>query len=662
MCGIAGLWIRDGASQESLGALTRRMTDTLTYRGPDSSGVWSDESVGVALGHRRLSIIDLTGKGHQPMTSPDGRYVMSYNGEVYNFKTLRQELEMSGFRFRGHSDTEVILTAFQAWGVEPSIQRFVGMFAIALWDRRERELLLIRDRIGIKPLYYGWVKGAFLFGSELKALKAYPKFTVEIDRGALCLYLRHSYIPAPRSIYKCVYKLLPGHILSVPQTAVGESGVRVHAYWSVRQAADAGIRNRFVSDSEALQALEEALGRSVGCRMIADVPLGAFLSGGVDSSTVVALMQAQSQRPVKTFSIGFREPVYDEAAYARRVAEHLGTDHTELYVTSEDAVRVIPSLPTMFDEPFADSSQIPTFLVSQLARRSVTVSLSGDGGDELFAGYDRYSHAMDIWRKIAPLPLPARRALSSVLRNTPVAILAILGASLRLLSGRGGEFSADRLQKLGSMLAGASPQGVYRELLSHWRQPEAVVIDGHDPDYFLSDESGWRVSEDPVENMCFADMNSYLPDDILTKVDRASMAVSLEARVPVLDHRMVELALRLPMHMKIRGGVSKWLLRQVLYKYVPQTLIERPKMGFGVPIDEWLRGPLRDWAESLLAPDRLSREGFFNPQPIRAKWQEHLLGKRRWHYYLWDVLMFQAWLEQNSTSSIISKPIQICAL
>jgi len=645
MCGIAGVWAAKGGNSEALSASVRRMTDALRYRGPDDEGYFQDETAGLALGHRRLSIIDLSQEGHQPMTSPDGRYVISYNGEVYNFQELRRELEALGFRFRGHSDTEVMLAAFQAWGVEPAVKRFVGMFALAVWDRQSRELLLIRDRLGIKPLYYGWLRGVFLFGSELKALRAYPGFHAEVDRDALCLYLRHNYIPAPRSIYKGIYKLLPGHILTVPQAAAGETGVRIHAYWSVRQAAEAGMRNRFNSDGEALQALEETLRQAIGCRMIADVPLGAFLSGGVDSSTVVALMQAQSRRPVKTFSIGFREPKYDEAAHARRVAEHLGTDHTELYVTPEEAMAVIPSLPAMFDEPFADSSQIPTFLVSQLARRAVTVSLSGDGGDELFAGYDRYFHAMNIWRKIARLPLPARRALGGVLQHSPVAILAVLGAPLRLLSGRGRELSADRLQKLGSMLASNSPQALYRELLSHWRQPDRVVLDGHEPDYFLSDESNWGISAEPVESMCFADMNSYLPDDILTKVDRASMAVSLEARVPVLDHRVVELAWRVPMHMKIRGNVSKWLLRQVLYKYVPVSLIERPKMGFGVPIDEWLRGPLRDWAESLLAPERLRREGFFDPQPIQVKWQEHLSGKRRWHYYLWDVLMFQAWLE-----------------
>lgn len=646
MCGIAGLWSADGVREESLRSFACGMAEVLTYRGPDGSGVWVDETTGLALGHRRLSIIDLTQEGHQPMVSPGGRYVISYNGEVYNFRELRRELETLGYGFRGHSDTEVMLAAFEAWGLEPAVRRFVGMFAVALWDRQKRQLFLVRDRLGIKPLYYGWCGSTFLFGSELKALRVYPGFNAEIDRDALCLYLRHNYIPTPYTIYKGIYKLLPGHILTVPQATAGASGVRDYAYWSIRQAADAGMSNRFSSDTEAMQALEETLMQAVRSRMISDVPLGAFLSGGVDSSTVVALMQAQSSRPVKTFSIGFEESKYNEATHARRVAEHLGTNHTELYVTPADAMAVIPMLPQMFNEPFADSSQIPTYLVSKLARSAVTVSLSGDGGDELFAGYDRYFRTLEVWRKIGWMPAAGRRALGTFLERGPGGMLqaaSMLGSGIR-----GETITPDRLRKLGGMLATASPQSLYREFLSHWRRPTEVVMDGEEPDYILAREDDWRVSPDNVENMCFADLNSYLPDDILTKVDRASMAVSLEARVPVLDHRVVELAWRVPMKMKIRNGQSKWLLRQVLYKHVPPELIERPKMGFGVPIDEWLRGSLRDWAESLLSEGRLRREGFFNPAPIRTKWREHLSGTRRWHYYLWDVLMFQAWWEQQA--------------
>lgn len=643
MCGIAGLWSADGIGAESLHALARQMAETLSHRGPDGSGVWVDATSGLALGHRRLSVIDLSEAGHQPMLSPSGRYVISYNGEVYNFGDLRRELEALDYGFRGHSDTEVMLAAFEAWGVEPAVRRFVGMFAIALWDRQSHELKLIRDRLGIKPLYYGWCGKTFLFGSELKALRAYPGFNAEVDRDALCLYLRHNYIPAPYTIYKSIYKLLPGHILTVPKATTGESGIRDCAYWSIRHVAEAGMHSRLSSDGEALEILEITLRQAVGSRMISDVPLGAFLSGGVDSSTVVALMQAQSSRPVKTFSIGFEESKYSEAVHARRVAEHLGTDHTELYVTPTDAMAVIPMLPGMYDEPFADSSQIPTYLVSKLARSAVTVSLSGDGGDELFAGYDRYFRTLDVWRKIGWAPAAGRRALGALLERGPDGMLKVAS---RL--ARGGTISSDRLRKLGGMLSSNSPQSLYREFLSHWRRPAEVVIGGEEPDYFLGRDGNWEISPEIEENMCFADLNSYLPDDILTKVDRASMAVSLEARVPLLDHRMVELAWRVPMEMKIRNGQSKWLLRQLLYKYVPPELIERPKMGFGVPIDEWLRGPLRDWAESLLSKDRLKREGFFNPEPIRAKWREHLSGARRWHYYLWDVLMFQAWWEHQA--------------
>jgi asparagine synthase (glutamine-hydrolysing) len=647
MCGITGFIDPEanysGGRAERL-AIAGAMAHALQHRGPDDQGTW-DEDTGVTLAHRRLSIIDTSSEGHQPMLSPNGRYVLTYNGEVYYFSELRSELEPLGFRFRGHSDTEVILAAFEAWGIEKSVNRFVGMFAMALWDRQSRELKLIRDRLGIKPLYYGWSNGAFLFGSELKALKVHPRFASNIDRDALCLYMRHNYIPAPYSIYKGIHKLLPGHILSVPSGAHGLADARDDVYWSHRQAAEAGMRNRFDTDAEALTVLEDTLKDAVSCRMIADVPLGAFLSGGIDSSTVVALMQQRSRDPVRTFSIGFHEPGYDEAAHARRVATHLGTDHTELYVSPEQAMAVIPLLPQMFDEPFSDSSQIPTYLVSKLARGSVTVSLSGDGGDELFAGYDRYFRSMDIWRNLSRLPHGLRRAVGGAIGMSPMALLELASAATRLVPGR--SLSADRLRKLGAMLNSKSVSELYPSMLSHWRDPASVVKGSQMPDYFFSDEKNWKVSPEPIENMCFADLNTYLPDDILTKVDRASMAVSLEARVPLLDHRVVELSWRMPVSMKLRDGSGKWPLRQVLYKHVPRELVERPKMGFGVPIDSWLRGPLREWAEALLAPTRLAREGIFDADAIQQKWREHLSGRRRWHYLLWDVLMFQAWLEHS---------------
>lgn len=646
MCGLAGFWDAshrlgpDGAQT----ALSR-MTDAIRHRGPDDDGYFHDQAAEVALGFRRLSIVDLSAYGHQPMASASGRYVIVFNGEVYNYAELRRELESAGCKFRGHSDTEVMLAAFEAWGVEAAVKRFVGMFAIGLWDRQRRELKLIRDRPGIKPLYYGWVRGALVFGSELKALRAFPGFDNTIDRDALCLYLRHDYIPAPYSIYQGINKLLPGRIVTVPAGARGPQDLRMDVYWSARGVFESASRARFESEEDALGELERTLRQAVAHRMIADVPLGAFLSGGVDSSTVVALMQAQSPRPVKTFSIGFRENDYDEAAYARAVAQYLGTDHTELYMTPREAMDVIPLLPAMYDEPFGDSSQIPTYLVSKLARTAVTVSLSGDGGDELFAGYDRYFHAFEIWRKISWLPAPARRSVGRALQHWPLLCLWPAAAALSLAAGR--RLSPDRLRKLGDLLGSTSQLDLYRGILGHWRDPAAIVQGARVPDYFLGNIGNWDVSPESIESMCFADLNTYLPDDILTKVDRASMAVSLEARVPLLDHRVVELAWRLPLNMKVRDGQSKWLLRQVLYKYVPRELIERPKMGFGVPIDTWLRGPLRDWAEALLSETRLKREGFLDPAPIRLKWQEHLSGKRRWHFPLWNVLMFQAWLAQQ---------------
>jgi len=653
MCGVAGIWAPgSGLSGAELRHIAASMAQSLAYRGPDDSGVWVQEPAGVALGHRRLSIVDLSAEGHQPMVSADSRYVISYNGEVYNSAELRRELEPAGFRFRGHSDTEVMLAAFEAWGIKEALRRFIGMFAFALWDQQRRELHLVRDRLGIKPLYYGWANGRLLFGSELKALRVCPGFDKSIHRGALALYLRHGYIPAPYSIYRDVHKLSPGRLLTITEEQVAqklpteELTRRAQAYWSARQVAAEGSNNRFAGpDSEAIERLEDLLRDAVRLRMVADVPLGAFLSGGVDSSTVVALMQSQSPHPIKTFSIGFNEDQYNEAGHAARVARHLGTDHTELYVTPQEAQAVIPLLPQMFDEPFADSSQIPTYLVSRLARTAVTVSVSGDGGDELFAGYDRYFRTLAVWGKISRLPPAGRRALAAALERSPDSLLRFL--SLLASTATPASMSPDRMRKLGAMIASPTAGALYREFLSHWREPSSVVIGGEEPDYLLARSDDWMVSEELVENMCLADLSSYLPDDILTKVDRTSMAVSLEARVPILDHRVVEFASQIPSRMKIRNGQSKWLLRQVLYRHVPPELIDRPKMGFGVPIDEWLRGPLRDWAEALLSEETLRQQGFLKPEPVLTKWREHLSGQRRWHYYLWDVLMFQAWWEHT---------------
>jgi asparagine synthase (glutamine-hydrolysing) len=648
MCGIVGFW--DNSQQfntDQLAPMVQRMSDTLLHRGPDDGGTWVDAEAGIALGHRRLAIVDLSPEGHQPMVSADGRYVIVFNGEIYNFLELRRQLEQLGHRFRGHSDTEVMLAAFSQWGLEAAVKSFNGMFAFALWDRQERVLHLGRDRLGEKPLYYSWLGQTFLFASELKALRAYPNFNPEINRNALALYLRHNYIPAPYSIYQDVYKLPPACILTVQP---GGSTTQPIPYWSAQTIAEAGIAQPFTgSETDAIAQLDALLRDAVNLRMVADVPLGAFLSGGVDSSTVVALMQAQSNQPVKTFSIGFYEDNYNEAKYAKAVAQHLGTDHTEFYVTAAEAIAVIPKLPTLYDEPFADSSQIPTFLVAQLARQHVTVSLSGDAGDELFAGYNRYFWGRRIWQQIGWIPYPLRNAAASALtmrspqawNQTFTSLQPLLPASFKQQN------PGDKLHKLAEVLAVESPETMYKGLVSHWKEPEAIVVNSSEPLTALTNPQGWANLPDFTQRMMYLDTVSYLPDDILVKVDRATMGVSLEARVPLLDHRVVELAWQIPLSMKIRNGQGKWLLRQVLYKYVPPHLIERPKMGFGVPIDAWLRDKLRDWAEDLIDERRLRQEGFFHPQPIRQKWAEHLAGDRNWQYYLWDVLMFQAWLDEQ---------------
>jgi asparagine synthase (glutamine-hydrolysing) len=649
MCGITGfLDSRQSIAVENLQTTINYMFKAITHRGPDDFGSWIDAEVGLALGFRRLAILDLSPTGHQPMFSADGRYVIIFNGEIYNFAELRSELLVLGHGFRGHSDTEMILAAVCQWGLVPAVRRFNGMFAIALWDRQERQLHLVRDRLGIKPLYYGQAGQAFLFGSELKALRAHPAFRGEIDRNALALYLRHNAIPAPYTIYTNICKLLPGTILTLSGNQFRQIPIPT-PYWSAREVAEAGVTQLFTgSDQEAVRELDEHLRLSVRERMIADVPLGAFLSGGVDSSTIVALMQAQSSIPVRTFTIGFQESGYDEAEYAREVARHLGTDHTELYVTPEQARAVIPRLPALYDEPFADSSQIPTFLVSELARRHVTVSLSGDGGDELFGGYNRYSMVKKIWRTVGWIPASLRSHAAAVLfRIPPASWDAALSGRFIPSRWRISE-AGEKIRKIAESLPADSPEAIYIDLVSHWKEPASIVSGAAEPPTLLTSQESWARLPDYTTWMMYMDLVTYLPDDILVKVDRASMGVSLEARVPFLDdHRVVEFAWRLPLRMKIRDGQGKWLLRQVLYQYVPRQMIERPKKGFGVPIDAWLRGPLRGWAESLLGERRLKDEGFFNPKPIRQKWQEHQTGKQNWQYHLWDILMFQAWHEAN---------------
>ncbi len=640
MCGVAGLWdphARGGPDR--LAAMAARMTGALHHRGPDAGDVWCDAAAGLALGHRRLSIIDLSPTGAQPMHSSCGRFVLSFNGEVYNFNELRPELEALGRRFRGHSDTEVILEGAAQWGVEPMIKRLIGMFALALWDRQARILYLVRDRLGIKPLYWSRRGERLIFGSELKALRADPEFEARLDRNALALFLRLSYVPAPATIYEGVKKLPPGTILIAREGAEPE----LRAFWSLEDVAREGLAARFAgSEDEAVGALDALLGDAVRRRMISDVPLGAFLSGGIDSSTVVALMQAKNPRKVRSFSIGFREQGYDEAPYAKAVAAHLGTDHTELYVSLDHARAVIPRLPEIYDEPFADASQIPTFLVSEMTRRHVTVALSGDGGDEAFGGYNRYVQSRRLLASLDRLPQAARRTLAASLRGVPFGAWSALE---RAVPGGGMPFLGEKVQKLAYMLEGGAGE-FYRRLVSHWWDAQALVAGAAEPRFLPDDPQAGIFIADRAERMQYLDTLTYLPDDILTKVDRASMAVSLEARVPLLDHRVVAFSWALPAAWKARPGAGKYLLRRVLDRYVPRRLIDRPKAGFAVPIDSWLRGPLRDWAEGLLDPARLKREGVLAPAPIQQKWREHLEGRRNWQYPLWDVLMFQAWKER----------------
>lgn len=651
MCGITGfIDLSCQLTNPELMSIVTRMSDQIRHRGPDDVGTWADAETGVALGFRRLAILDLSPTGHQPMLSTDGRYVIIYNGEIYNFSELRNELGKLGHSFRGTSDTEVMLAAFTQWGIESAVKRFNGMFAFAVWDRPERQLTLGRDRLGIKPLFYGWVDNTFMFGSELKTLRANPTFRAEINRDALALYLRYNCIPAPYTIYQGIAKLPPGSLLKVDIQA-GAVTSQPEVYWSAREIAERGTAEPFKGDEkEATAELDRLLRESVRLRMIADVPLGAFLSGGVDSSTIVAMMQMQSNIPVRTFSIGFNEADYNEAQYAKTVARHLGTDHTELYVTPKETIDVIPRLPTLYDEPFSDSSQIPTFLVSQLARRHVTVSLSGDGGDELFGGYNRYYWSNVIWRSIGWLPKWGRQSTAWGMSLLSPENWQTLSKRLNWLIPKNSRYPqiADKIQKLGEIIGVKTPQAMYQGFVSHWKDPAAVVIDAKEPLNMLTDQSRWAILPDFLRWMMFMDLVSYLPDDILVKVDRASMGVSLETRVPFLDdHQVVEFAWQIPTAMKIHKRQSKWLLRQVLYQYVPREMIERPKMGFGVPIDHWLRGPLREWAEALLDENRLRREGYFNAKPIRDKWSEHLEGLHNWQYYLWDILMFQAWLSET---------------
>lgn len=642
MCGIAGFIVASSKNgQPSLTNIASAMSRSMNHRGPDDEGAWIDSGAGVVLIHRRLSIVELSRAGHQPMVSANGRYVMSYNGEIYSHEDMRPALVARGVEFRGRSDTEVILESIATFGIGATLPQLIGMFAIALWDRRERTLTLVRDRLGIKPLYWAKFNKLFLFGSELKALREHPGWTPSIDREAVASFMRYNYIPAPHTIYQDVRKLEPGVVLTVPWA--GEPSIE--RFWDARAVARSGLSNPISgSDTELTDELENRLKDAVRRRMIADVPLGAFLSGGIDSSTVVALMKAVDGGPVKTFTIGSDVPGFDEAPHAAGVARHLGTEHTELTVTARQALDVIPKLPEWFDEPFADASQIPTYLVSAMTRKHVTVALSGDGGDELFAGYNRYELARRSWLTLSLVPRAVRRGMAATLTSVSPERWSRLFASLPMrLPGQLG----DKLHKAASVLSLTDGDAVFRRLITHW-EPADVVPGSTERKGIIWDPSLATEIPGLLERMQFLDLVTYLPDDILTKLDRTSMAVALEARVPLLDHRVVEFAWRLPRSAKIRGGTRKWLLRQVLYRHVPPELVARPKMGFSIPLGEWLRGPLRDWAETLLAERRLRESNLFDTMCVRRHWAEHLSGQRNWQYLLWGVLMFEAWRDRWS--------------
>jgi asparagine synthase (glutamine-hydrolysing) len=639
MCGIAG-FLDPGASLgvEALSERARMLAAMVAHRGPDDAGVWVDAPVGVGLGHQRLAIIDTSPLGHQPMLSRSGRWVITYNGEIYNFGELRGMLDKQGVTFRGGSDTEVLVEAIDAWGLDRTLEQLNGMFAFAAWDREQRKLFLVRDRIGEKPLYYGRVGSAVVFGSELKAIRAYPGFTGELDRGAVALFLRYGYVPAPHSIYQGIFKLPPGCVVQVDASgSVGEP----RAYWSLRQVVQEALTDPFTGDAtEAAEELDRLIKHSVKIRMIADVPLGAFLSGGVDSSTVVAAMQSNTSIPVRTFTIGFTDPTYDEAPHARAIAHHLNTNHTERYVTPTEAMEILPDLPTLYDEPFADSSQIPTSIVARLAREHVTVCLSGDGGDELFGGYDRYWLGRSAWRKLRVAPWTLRRSMLpaiSWLAGRNGAEAAFLPAS-----PNGSPWNS-RFRRLSTILSRRGPSDLYDYFLSQWQRSDRFVLGRPAIDDVIpAIPSGLRSFE---AQAMYRDQLTYLPDDILMKVDRATMGTSLESRIPLLDPRIIRFAASLPPAFKMHGPGGKWLLRQVLHRSVPRELIERPKQGFGVPIGDWIRSSLRDWAEDLLSGDRLTADGLLDPAPVRTSWEQHVAGSHDHTTGIWTVLMLNAWLE-----------------
>ena len=651
MCGINGFYSK---SLSNFDDVIVKMNSTISHRGPDTNGAWSDKNSGIVLGHQRLSIIDVSSSGNQPMQSSSGRYILTYNGEIYNYLKIRKELEMNNANIKwiGNSDTEILLESIDFWGIEPTLQKIQGMYAFGIWDQKMRRLILARDRIGEKPLYYGWQgegnNKVFLFGSELKALKVHPEFNGQINRDAIALQLRHNCIPAPYTIYKDIYKLLPGNYLELKHTDLKKELLNYpKKYWSLTSSLMYGNKNQLkFSEDEIQKDLEENLKISVKKQMISDVPIGAFLSGGVDSSTIVALMQSQSNQPVKTFTVGFNENEYNEAKFAKKIAKHLGTNHTELYVSPKTAMEVIPKISTIYDEPFSDSSQIPTFLVSQLTKQHVKVAISGDGGDELFCGYNRYKMSEKFSSLFRFMPFNLRKTIASTIQSISPHNLNKISKFIPILDQQTN--FGDKIHKGADVLNTKNFSNIYYTLCSHWKDPTKIVLNSKEPGTLLTKFKPNLNYLDTQEQMMALDFLTYLPDDILVKLDRAAMASSLETRVPFLDHNLIEYVFKIPHSLKFRNGHGKWILKKILNQYVPKNLTERPKMGFEIPLGSWLRGPLRDWAENLLNEKRLNQENFFNTKLVRDKWLEHLNGKKNWHHHLWDILMFQAWLEKNN--------------
>ncbi|MBX7143370.1 MAG: asparagine synthase (glutamine-hydrolyzing) [Oligoflexia bacterium] len=664
MCGIACL-ISSQLSNEHLTQAMSRMTAALAHRGPDADGFWIDPKVGLAFGHRRLAIIDLSDAGRQPMRSSSTRYVLIFNGEVYNFAQLRVQLSERGYTFRGSSDTEVMLAAFEEWGLVAALQRFIGMFAFALWDSEQRVLHIARDRVGVKPLYYGWTKAGFVVASELKAIEVAPGFESQVDHDLLASYVQYGFVPAPFSIYKNIYKLQPGCYLSFKLDEITKqrgdfspdkldplTALKPIQYWSASEAVTRGRARKITNSDQAIFELDALLRDAIKLRLVSDVPIGAFLSGGIDSSLVVALMQQLSSQPVHTFSIGFDDPEYNEAPFAQAIAAHCGTQHTQLMLNAQDALEVVPQLGSLFDEPFADPSQIPTYLLSKLTRRHVTVALSGDGGDELFGGYARYDWAPLVSRLIGGTPSPLRKltafCIECISQNTWDRLLHSIGYA----AGKSVARAGDKMHKLARVLRYSSKQPLHGQMASIWREAEKIVLASRPLEFGSFNQTTVIPGLSAIETLMYYDLITYLPDDVLAKVDRASMAASIEAREPLLDYRIVEFAWRLPLEFKIQGKCSKWILRKLLARYIPPKLFERPKMGFGVPLASWLRGPLKNWANDLLSAATLSRQGFFDAQVVQACLNSHLAGHTNLHYQLWNLLIFQAWLAARKKTSI----------